>query len=72
MASDELHSLSRLHLAEHRVAEARRTIKRQRRTLAKLGQLNGYHHREAQLLAAFERALVVFETDLAEIDARKS
>jgi hypothetical protein len=71
MASDAFH-ISRLQLAQHRVDDARRIVTRQRRTLAKLSQMNGYRQREAELLTAFERALVVFETDLTEINALES
>jgi hypothetical protein len=51
--------------AEFRVSEARRIVAKQRRLLAKLHAVNGYAQREAELLAAFERALATFVADLA-------
>jgi hypothetical protein len=64
---------SALRQAEHHVAEARRIVVRQRRTVTRIQAINGYAQRETELLAAFEQSLVIFEDDLAAItDALKS
>jgi len=59
-------------LSEQRVIQARRMIMRQRQLIADVKACNGYHDREAELLAAFEKSLAIFEDDLATIRAGAS
>ena len=61
-------SSTREQLAEQRVTVARRIVARQRRLIANLKACNGDRYpQEAELLAAFETSLAVFEDDLATI-----
>jgi hypothetical protein len=53
--------------AEQRVADCRLIIARQREFIAKLKAIDGYCVREEETLAAFERSLVIFEKDLADV-----
>src|SRR5262249_8386099 len=62
-------SSSREQSTQQRVTEARRIVARQRHLIAKLEGYDGYRHREAELLAAFEQSLAIFEDDLSTITA---
>jgi uncharacterized protein YmfQ (DUF2313 family) len=55
----------RIALAQDHVNTGRRIVARQRQLIAKIRALGGNAGMAEDLLAAFERSLVIFEADLA-------
>jgi len=57
-----------LAAAERRVLDAREAIKKQRHLISQVKAANGACGLEQKILSSFERSLVIFEVDLANME----
>jgi hypothetical protein len=64
-------SLNRLHLAQRHVSRGREIVARQREIIATIRDVGGDCGQAEDLLSQFERTLVIFEADLAELERRE-